>query len=173
MNASRKTALLGMLTAAAVALSFLESLLPVLPFLPPGAKAGFSNVVTMFAAGFWGPLPALTVAVLKSGFVLVTRGAAAGAMSLCGGALSTLVMWLCLKGRCSLLITGVAGALTHNLAQLGVAIAMTQTPGLVYYLSALMLFAVAAGTVTGLLLKAVWPPLTILADRLLGPKEKR
>ena len=46
---ARKTALLGILCAQAIALSFLESLIPALPFLPPGAKPGFSNIVTMFA----------------------------------------------------------------------------------------------------------------------------
>lgn len=36
---TRKTALLGMLAAAALALSFLENLIPGLPGLPPGGKA--------------------------------------------------------------------------------------------------------------------------------------
>lgn len=171
MNTSRKTALLGLLTAAAVTLSFLESLLPALPFLPPGAKAGFSNIVTMFAAGFMGLLPALTVALLKSVFVLLTRGWVAFAMSVCGGLLSTLVMWWCLHCRRSLLITGIAGAVTHNLAQLGVAMLLTQTAGLLYYLPLLLLFAAAAGTVTGLLLKAAYPPLHTLARRLISPKK--
>ena len=37
---ARKTALLGILCAQAIALSFLENLIPSLPFLPPGAKPG-------------------------------------------------------------------------------------------------------------------------------------
>ena len=42
---ARKTALLGILCAQAIALSFLESLIPALPFLPPGAKPDRKSVV--------------------------------------------------------------------------------------------------------------------------------
>ena len=44
MKPSQKTALLGMMAALAITLSFLESLLPALPFLPskdtPAARRG-------------------------------------------------------------------------------------------------------------------------------------
>ena len=173
MKASRKTAYIGLLTAAAVALSFLESLLPVLPFLPPGAKAGFSNIITMFAASFLGLGPALCIALLKSVFVLVTRGMAAFAMSVCGGLLSTLVMWLCLKHKGSLLATGVLGAVSHNTAQLAAAVLITGTPGLVYYYPLLFLFAVAAGIITGLLLKVIYPPLCTLAERMIPSEQSK
>ena len=44
-------ALIGLLGALALVLGILENLLPPLPGMPPGAKAGLSNLVTMFAAG--------------------------------------------------------------------------------------------------------------------------
>ena len=50
-------ALIGLLGALALVLGILENLLPPLPGMPPGAKAGLSNLVTMFAAGAIG-LPA-------------------------------------------------------------------------------------------------------------------
>ena len=43
-------ALIGLLGALALVLGILENLLPPLPGMPPGAKAGLSNLVTMFAA---------------------------------------------------------------------------------------------------------------------------
>ena len=46
---ARRAALAGILGAEALALSWLEALLPAFPFLPPGAKPGLSNIVTMFA----------------------------------------------------------------------------------------------------------------------------
>ena len=46
---AKEAALMGMLFAMAMALSFAESLLPVLPMLPPGFKLGLSNIVTMYA----------------------------------------------------------------------------------------------------------------------------
>ena len=45
----KRFALMGLLFALAMALSFLESLLPALPMLPPGIRLGLSNIVTMYA----------------------------------------------------------------------------------------------------------------------------
>ena len=45
----KRLALMGLLFALAMALSFLESLLPALPMLPPGIRLGLSNIVTMYA----------------------------------------------------------------------------------------------------------------------------
>ena len=42
---------LAVLGALAIVLSALENLIPPLPMMPPGAKLGLSNIVTMFAAG--------------------------------------------------------------------------------------------------------------------------
>ena len=46
----RRIALLALWAAAAVVLSWLEGLIPLAAFLPPGAKAGLSNVIVMFLA---------------------------------------------------------------------------------------------------------------------------
>ncbi|MBQ4603463.1 MAG: Gx transporter family protein, partial [Clostridia bacterium] len=77
-----KTALSAILCALALALSFLESLLPPIPFLPPGAKPGFSNIIIMFAAGSLGLPQTLMIVLVKGGFAFVTRGVTAGIMSL-------------------------------------------------------------------------------------------
>ena len=71
---------MGLLFALAMALSFLESLLPALPMLPPGIRLGLSNIVTMYALFVLGPVSGYTIAVLKALFVLLTRGAVAAAM---------------------------------------------------------------------------------------------
>lgn len=47
---TERIALIGLLGALALVLGILENLLPPLPGMPPGAKAGLSNLVTMFAA---------------------------------------------------------------------------------------------------------------------------
>ena len=76
----KRLALMGLLFALAMALSFLESLLPALPMLPPGIRLGLSNIVTMYALFVLGPVSGYTIAVLKSLFVLLPRGAVAAAM---------------------------------------------------------------------------------------------
>lgn len=94
---SGRVAFTALLAALALALSFLEGLLPPLPMMPPGAKLGLSNLATMYAAGSLGLPSALFLAVFKGAFALVTRGGMAGLMSLSGGVVSTVVMWLLLK----------------------------------------------------------------------------
>ena len=80
-------------------------------------------------------------------------------MSLSGGVASTLVMWffLRLKGNpFGMIGLGVAGALSHNAAQLCVAALLT-TPAIVWYIPWLLLFGVCSGILTGLVLRAVMP----------------
>ena len=43
-----KIAVLGLFAGLALALAFIESLFPTLPFLPPGVKPGFANIVIMY-----------------------------------------------------------------------------------------------------------------------------
>ncbi len=159
MKSTKRIAFLGLLGAVAIVLSYLEGLLPPLPFLPPGAKAGFSNIVTMFSAWYLGLPTSLMLSVVKSLFVLTTRGVTAFCMSLAGGLFSTFVMWLCWKCRASFVITGIFGALTHNTAQLFTAILLTQTPYLFCYYPFLLIFAIIAGTVTGVMLHSLYPSL--------------
>lgn len=156
---ARKIAITGLLGALAIALSFLEGLLPPLPMLPPGARLGLSNVVTMFAAGSLGLPTALLLALLKGGFALLTRGVTAGLLSLCGGLCSTAVVWALFKyTRLSLILLGVCGALTHNFAQLAMARLLLSTP-VIFYIPALLIFAVLTGLLTGLVLKIMLPAL--------------
>lgn len=161
-SAARRIALTGILGAEAIALSALELMIPPLPFLPPGAKPGFANIVTMFAAAEYGLAGAVPVTVLKALFALVTRGPSAFLMSICGGLLSTAVMCLCFRfnrGALGLVGISVLSAAAHNLGQLGAACLLTGTAELYTYLPALMLFAVGMGLVTGLILSAIFPAL--------------
>ena len=140
-------------------LSAWEGMLPPIPVLPPGAKLGLSNLVTMYAAGTVGLGPALCIAILKGLVAGITRGFVAMLMSLSGGVASTLVMWffLRLKGNpFGMIGLGVAGALSHNAAQLCVA-ALLKTPAIVWYIPWLLLFGVCSGILKGLVLRAVMP----------------
>lgn len=157
MRKSGRIALSGMLAALALAFSFLEGLLPPLPGMPPGAKLGLSNIVTMYAADSVGLLCALGLALIKGGFAFFTRGAAAAAMSLCGGMASTLCMWFLLKKTsASLSLIGVCGALTHNFAQLVMAYFITST-SVLFYVPFLLIFGLLTGLLTGTVLKLTLP----------------
>lgn len=160
---TKRLALLGILGAQALVLSFLENLIPAIPGLPPGAKPGLSNIVTMFTAAAIGPVDALCIAVLKALFAGLTRGLTAGLMSLAGGLLSTLVMVLLLhlkKKPFGILGVSVAAAVAHNAGQLLVACLLSGTAALVWsYGPLLLLFGILAGVLTGIFLKLLFPVL--------------
>ena len=158
MRKAWRVAATGMLCALAVALSVLEGLLPTLPV--PGAKWGLSNLATMTALSVFGLPQALAVTVVKAGFAFF-RGGISGAMSLCGGLLSTLVMAALLRGkseRLSLVGVGVLGAVAHNAGQLMAAMALL-SPALMYYAPWLLITALVAGALTGVAVRVVYPHL--------------
>lgn len=154
---SRKIAVCGLLGALALVLTLLEGMLPPIPGLPPGARPGLSNIVTMFAAGSLGLPYALAIALIKGVFAFLTRGVTAGLMSLSGGLMSTLAMWaVWKKTRFSLLFTGVCGALAHNAAQLCIAVLLTGRAAL-FYIPAMLLLSIVCGLCTGLVLRLLLP----------------
>ncbi len=150
---------MGMLFAMAMALSFAESLLPVLPMLPPGFKLGLSNIVTMYTLFMLGTKRGFAIAVMKSLFVLLTRAPVAAFMSLCGGLLSVVCMALCARVRWlrgDYMLLSIIGALAHNLGQLLASVAYTSTV-MFYYLPVLVVSGVIMGIVTGVMLRVVMP----------------
>ena len=154
---SRKIAVCGLLGALALVLTLLEGMLPPIPGLPPGARPGLSNIVTMFSAGSLGLPYALAIALIKGVFAFLTRGVTAGLMSLSGGLMSTLAMWVVWKKtRFSLLFTGVCGALAHNAAQLCISVFLTGRAAL-FYIPAMLLLSIVCGLCTGLVLRLLLP----------------
>lgn len=164
-GAARRTALLGLLSALALALSFLEGLLPPLPV--PGARLGLSNLVIMYALSALGLPSALAITAVKTVFVLLVRGGTAFVMSFAGGMLSALVMaaalWL-LRGRVSFIAIGILGAVTHNAAQLAAAMLLMGT-ALLAYAPWLLLAALGTGTLTGFVTNVTLPLLKRFSDQ--------
>lgn len=156
---TKKVAFLGVMGALAIAIAFLEGLFNI-PFLPPGAKPGLSNVVTVsayFLSGMWG---AVYISVIKAFFAFVTRGGIAFLLSFFGGIFSAFIMILLFKIRkCPFSVIGISiiGAISHNVAQLFVSIIVTKTVSLIYYLPVLLAFSLISGMVTGVIIKAIKP----------------
>lgn len=157
-----KIALAAILCAYALALSFIEGLLPPVPWLPPGAKPGLSNIITMFAAGSLGLPWALIITLVKGAFAFATRGFTASLMSLSGGLLSAFAMYFLLKyaeKRLGLMGISVICAICHNAGQLAAAALITGTASIVYYAPALIIFGIVTGAATGIIFRAVMPAL--------------
>lgn len=168
-NTTKRIALVGIMAALALALSYLETLIPTFPGFPPGAKPGFSNIVTMFLAGSVGIGDAFFVTVIKALFAGLTRGFTAMLMSGTGGILSTAAACILLRSKkinFGYIGIGIICAVCHNIGQLLTACIISGTPSLIIgYGPLLMLFAVATGFATGTILKVIMPYLGKIAEK--------
>ncbi len=157
---------MGMLLCLSIVLSFLESMIPPLPAMPPGIKLGLSNIVTIYCLFFLNTKSAVTISFLKSFFVFLTRGFSAGLLSLCGGMLSILVMALLFKSnkRLSYLILSISGAISHNIGQIAIASLLFKTTSVFYYLPVLIISGVIMGTITAITMKMILPALKHISE---------
>lgn len=144
---------LGLLSVIALTIFMLEAQLP--PIVPiPGVKLGLANIVTVFAAFTLGPWPAVAVLSVRIFLGAVFSGQMSTLLySAVGGVLAIVVTILLSKAltQRQIWVAGCLGAVAHNLGQLLVAVAVTQTPQLVrYLLPVLLLSGSIAGLFTGL-----------------------
>ena len=148
---SRRLARYALLTALAMALSWLESLVPLAGAVPPGVKLGLTNLVVIFALYRMSLRDAAVISLIRVVLVAFTFGNSYSfAYSLAGAALSLAVMALLKRsGKFSLLGVSVAGAVSHNIAQVLVAMAVIETSRLAWYLPVLLVSGIAAGVCVG------------------------
>lgn len=161
---------MGLMLALASALQFLESMIPI-P-LPLGVKAGISSIVVMVVLVKFGFASAMTIAVLKSCFVFITRGASAFFMSVSGGVLSVAVMGAFLavsrrsKNGTGILLMSVLGGIFHNIGQLAAASVFTGSVMTFSYLPVLVISGIVSGIFTGTVFKLILPHLSADKNKL-------
>ena len=143
---------LALLSAVALGLYVLEAQLPN-PIPVAGVKLGLSNIVsiyTLFAYGPWAALGVLLTRVLLGS--LFAGQLISLAYSLAGGLLSLAAM-LVLRQVLTLRqiwVASVLGGIFHNIGQILIAMLLTATPRLIYYLPVLIAAGMLAGLFTGL-----------------------
>ncbi len=149
---TKKVALGGMLVAAAMMMSYLESLLPISLGIP-GIKPGLANMVVIFAMVRLGVRPAAAISLVRVVLMSILFGSVSAAMySLAGAVLSLAVMALLHKtGWFSTLGVSICGAVSHNAGQIVVAALMLETKEIVYYFPALAISGVVTGVLIGVL----------------------
>ncbi len=152
------TSRLAMLVAGASVLHVAESMLP---HPVPGVRVGLANVFTLVALVDLGPAAAMQLAVMRSlvsSMVLGTFLSPTFLLSFSGAVTSALVMvsgWYLASSRAllrpGLIGISVTGAVAHILTQLFVAwLLLVRSPGVLALWPWLLISAVAAGVLTGL-----------------------
>ena len=148
---TRKIARMGLLTALALILSYVESLIPAFVAVP-GVKMGLANIVVVFALYTLGPGEAAIVSIIRVllssllfGSILSLSYSAAGAI------ISLLSMIIMMKTKIfGVTSVSVTGGVFHNLGQILVACLVLETDVLLYYLPVLILNGTITGAVIGI-----------------------
>ncbi len=148
----RKLTTLSLLAALALAIYYVESLLP--PIVPiPGIKLGLANIITLLVLYLYGARDAALVLLVRILLSALLFGQALSLLySLCGG----LLCYIAMAAACRLLhghfpeLTSILGGIFHNIGQLLVALLITATAGVLAYLPYLLIGGILTGLFTGL-----------------------
>lgn len=148
---TRKLTVTALMTAVALGIFVAEAQIPFFPSIP-GIKLGLANVVTVFAMYLLGPGATVCIVLVR-----VTLGCfATGQMmaflySITGGLLAFCVSAVLHRffPADKMWVVSVFAAVAHNLGQLAVAVAVTETPAIAYYLPVLVISGIITGAFTG------------------------
>lgn len=148
---SKKVAFYGVFAALAILMGYVESLFPP-PVPVQGVKLGLANVIVLITLYFMGAKAALGINVIRVVIsALLFSGFSGFLYSIAGAGVSFIIMVLAKKIKSSGVIgVSVLGGVAHNIAQIGVAAAVLNTPGLFYYLPVLIISGVVMGVITGI-----------------------
>ncbi len=148
----KKLTLIGLLAALAIVLSYVEMLLPPIYAAIPGIKLGLANVVSVIVlytltikeAALVTLVRVLTVALIFGNLMTM-------AYSIAGAVLSITVMALLKKTNLfSTVGVSIAGGVCHNLGQILMAILITSTAEIGYYMIFLCISGILSGALIGI-----------------------
>ena len=151
---TRQLTLCAVLTALALALSYVENFLPLTLLIPlPGVKLGLANLVTVFALYALGAGQALLILVARCTLGAIFAGNFNALLYSLLGGLSAMAVMALLRRRKGLSLYGVSmgGAAAHNCGQIAAAVITLGNGAPLCYLPVLLVVSVFTGTLTGYL----------------------
>ena len=149
---AKTTAFLGLCTALALILAYVEVLLPPFFSSVPGIKMGLPNIAVIFVLYRFGAPEAVLVSVVRVIVISVLFGNPATFIYSMAGALLSIAAMAILKKTDLLSAVGVsvAGGVFHNVGQILVAIFMLGAAEVGYYIVALAVSGIISGILIGL-----------------------
>lgn len=153
-----KIALLGVLTAAAIVISILESFIPGVGI--PGVKLGLANIVILVILYEIGILEAIAVNIFRVVMASALRGTIFSMgflMSLTGAVFSLTVMivfYLLIK-KFSIIGVSVVGSIFHVTGQILIAMLYLGTAYIVLYLPVIAISAIITGVFVGVVAQLI------------------
>lgn len=146
-----KITAIGMLTALAMVLGFVETLIPI-NLGVPGMKLGLANLIVIITLYLIDIKTAVTVSLLRIGLIAMTFGNISMMFySIAGAALSLLCMILAKKiNGFSMVGISIIGGIMHNVGQIICAAFVVRTNGVFTYLPVLMFAGIISGMLIGI-----------------------
>lgn len=149
---TRKITFLGIISAVALMLSYVEMLLPPIYAAVPGIKVGLPNIVVLFVLYRYSFREAAVVSFVRIMLSTLLFGNPVMLIySVSGAALSVVFMWAMKKiNAFSEVGVSVVGGVMHNLGQILVAMFLLETAEIGYYMFVLAVSGTLAGIFIGL-----------------------
>lgn len=149
---TKKIAVLGLCTAVALILAYVESMLPPLFHAVPGIKIGLPNIIIVFVLYRIGVKEAAVVSLIRMLAVSFMFGNMMALVYSLAGALLSMLVMVALKKLNFLSVVGVsvAGGVFHNVGQILAAMVLLGTAELGYYLIVLAITGTVSGIFVGL-----------------------
>lgn len=153
MGRTKKTVFLALMIAYSLVLYIIESMLPTLYFISPGAKLGLTNIVTLsliYIVGARDAFIVMTIRIIMSS--IFGGGMSAFMYSFSGGIFSLLAMYIVKKMNLktvSIIGVSVIGAMFFNIGQLLVSAAVIKNISIFVYLPILTYVSLGTGILVG------------------------
>lgn len=155
----KKVVRLSMFLALSIVLSILESFIPFFNGAIPGLKIGLANIVVLVVLYIYSFKDALYISIIRVFLVGMLR---TGLFSITfffslGGAILSIIMMFIFKKITKLSMIGISiiGSLFHSLGQVLIAILVIKNINMIYYLPYILIFAIPAGIITGIISKEI------------------
>lgn len=151
-------ALLGVLTAAAIAIAILESFIPSVGI--PGVKMGLANIVILiilYELGIWEAIVVNLLRVLTVSLVRGTFLSMGFLMSLTGAvfSLGIMILFHLLIKKFSIIGVSVIGSLFHVVGQILIAMIFLGSAYIFLYLPVIAISAIITGVFVGIAAKLI------------------
>ncbi|WP_028829659.1 Gx transporter family protein [Proteocatella sphenisci] len=153
MKKTRKITFMALMVAYSLILYFIESMLPGLYFIAPGAKLGLTNIITLSLLYMTNINDAFFILVIRIIMSSIFGGGMSAFMySISGGILSMMAMFVMKKINfpgVSIVGVSIVGAVFFNIGQLIVSALVIKNISIFVYLPVLMYISLGTGILVG------------------------
>jgi len=147
----KKMVILSCMIAAAIIFGIIESRLQIIPV--PGANLGFANLIVLVVLYLYGLKEGLLTVGIKVFFVALLSGRIGPtfAMSMTGGILALLVMFLFSKIKFGIIFVSLLGSISHQIGQIIAGIYVIGAKEIIYYLYIMIPIGIVTGILNGVI----------------------